>query len=73
MDEKKINKITFLTSEQKNLLTKKLRNYSLKNSNSISYSKELTTYFVTKKKEQILEKMQVKRVKEQKLLKLKAK
>ncbi len=48
----------------------KLKTYNLKNMDAVSYSIELTKYFVGKKKEAILEKMQAKRIKEYKLLKL---
>lgn len=54
MDESKINKLSFLNSDQKNRLAMKLQIYNMKQMNSVSYSKELTKYFISKKKEGIL-------------------
>lgn len=73
MDQNKIDKLSFLTPDQKEHLAKRLKIYNIKTMDTISYSYELTKYFISKKKEKILEKMQVKRVKEGKLLRLAAK
>lgn len=39
MDESKINKLSFLSLEQKNRLAMKLQIYNMKQMNSVSYSK----------------------------------
>lgn len=70
MDQSKIDKLSFLNPDQKKWLAMKLQIYSMKQSNAVSYSKELTRYFISKKRDDLLEKMQQKRVKEAKLLKL---
>lgn len=54
MDQSKIDKLSFLNSEQKSILAKKLLIYSMKQMNTISYSKELTKYFISKKKDDLL-------------------
>ncbi len=63
MDQSKIDKLSFLNVEEKSFLSKKLKIYSMKQMNAVSYSKELTKYFISKKKDDLLEKMQQKRVK----------
>jgi hypothetical protein len=63
MDQSKIDKLSFLNVEEKTFLSKKLQIYSMKQMNTVSYSKELTRYFISKKKDDLLEKMQQKRVK----------
>ncbi len=63
MDQSKIDKLSFLNVEEKSFLSKKLKIYSMKQMNTVSYSKELTKYFISKKKDDLLEKMQQKRVK----------
>jgi hypothetical protein len=63
MDQSKIDKLSFLNVEEKTFLSKKLQIYSMKQMNTVSYSKELTIYFISKKKDNLLEKMQQKRVK----------
>jgi hypothetical protein len=63
MDQSKIDKLSFLNVEEKTFLSKKLQIYSMKQMNTVSYSKELTRYFISKKKDNLLEKMQQKRVK----------
>jgi hypothetical protein len=50
MDSSKIDKLAFLTIEQRIRLTKRLEIYNMKQTNSVSYSKELTRYFISKKK-----------------------
>ena len=54
MDRGKIDKLSFLNTEQKNILAKKLQIYSMKQINKISYSKELTKYFISKKRDDLL-------------------
>jgi hypothetical protein len=54
MDQTKIDKLSFLTADQRNRLAMKLQIYNIKQTNTVSYSKELTRYFITKKKEGIL-------------------
>lgn len=54
MDQSKIDKLSFLNNEQKSILAKKLQIYSMKQINTISYSKELTKYFISKKKDDLL-------------------
>lgn len=54
MDQTKIDKLSFLSNDQKNRLAKRLLIYNLKQINTISYTKELKKYFISKKKEGIL-------------------
>jgi len=54
MDQTKIDKLSFLNTEQKNRLAMRLHIYNMKQINTVSYSKELTKYFISKKKEGIL-------------------
>ena len=54
MDQNKIDKLSFLSTDQKSFLAKKLQIYSMKQINTVSYSKELTKYFISKKKDDIL-------------------
>ena len=63
MDQSKIDKLSFLNADQKNRLAMRLQIYSMKQVNAVSYSKELTKYFISKKRDSILLKMQHKRVK----------
>lgn len=63
MDQSKIDKLSFLNAEQKNRLAMRLQIYSMKQVNAVSYSKDLTKYFISKKRDDILEKMQQKKVK----------
>lgn len=51
MDQSKIDKLSFLNPDQKKWLGMKLQIYSMKQSNAVSYSKELTKYFILKKRD----------------------
>lgn len=50
MDQTKIDKLSFLSPQQKARLSKKLHIYNLRQTYSVIYSKELTRYFISKKK-----------------------
>ena len=54
MDQSKIDKLSFLNADQKNRLAMRLQIYSMKQVNAVSYSKELTKYFISKKRDSIL-------------------
>ena len=68
---KDIKNFTFLTSSEKDILARKIGEYSLKRDPSaIKYSPDLTKFFIRKRCESVLHKMKTKKVKESKLLNL---
>ena len=69
LKEFEIKKFDFLSSSEKDILARKIMEYSLKRDPSaIHYSNDLTKCFVKKRCEMILQKMREKKVKQQKLL-----
>lgn len=70
-DQKKIDKMSFLNSKEKEKLINKLKEYSLKKEiRSVEYSHSLTRFFVRSNADAILQKLRNKKVSEPKILRL---
>ena len=71
MKEGKIKGIPFLNNSEKQKLLLKMRQYSLKRDPwAVEYSASLTRFFVRNKADSMLEKLQHRKITEEKLLKL---